>query len=114
MEKWRTFACLLLFSDQGCNSSCFGIRNGIELEPGRCGRTDGKKWRCSRDIVLDRKYCVQHMHRGAKKHVAVTQKISVPTASSSVAIHRASPSLSTNVPNEAGLSSLNTDLSISI
>ncbi|KAF5443736.1 hypothetical protein F2P56_036271 [Juglans regia] len=98
-----------VLQDQGCNSSCFGIRNGIELEPGRCRRTDGKKWRCSRHTVPDRKYCVQHMHRGAKKRVA-----SVPTASSSVAIHRASPSLSTNVPNEAGLSSLNTDLSISI
>ncbi|KAK9987182.1 hypothetical protein SO802_032133 [Lithocarpus litseifolius] len=50
--------------------SCFGDRNGNELEPGRCRRTDGKKWRCSRDVVPNQKYCEQHMHRGAKKRVA--------------------------------------------
>ncbi|KZV54520.1 Growth-regulating factor 1 [Dorcoceras hygrometricum] len=33
-------------------------------EPGRCRRTDGKKWRCSRDAVTDQKYCERHMNRG--------------------------------------------------
>ncbi|KAL6504304.1 hypothetical protein OROGR_026227 [Orobanche gracilis] len=33
-------------------------------EPGRCRRTDGKKWRCSRDAVADQKYCERHMNRG--------------------------------------------------
>ncbi|XP_021909652.1 growth-regulating factor 7 [Carica papaya] len=33
-------------------------------EPGRCRRTDGKKWRCSRDVAPDQKYCERHMHRG--------------------------------------------------
>lgn len=33
-------------------------------EPGRCCRTDGKKWRCSRDAVPDQKYCERHVNRG--------------------------------------------------
>lgn len=33
-------------------------------EPGRCRRTDGKKWRCSRDVAPNHKYCERHMHRG--------------------------------------------------
>ncbi|KAG6752623.1 hypothetical protein POTOM_042645 [Populus tomentosa] len=46
--------------------------NGADLEPGRCRRTDGKKWRCSRDVAPDQKYCERHMHRGrprSRKHV---------------------------------------------
>ncbi|XP_074579409.1 growth-regulating factor 6-like [Curcuma longa] len=41
-------------------------------EPGRCRRTDGKKWRCSRDVVANQKYCERHMNRGrhrSRKHV---------------------------------------------
>ncbi|KAG0614187.1 hypothetical protein M758_6G157600 [Ceratodon purpureus] len=37
---------------------------GLESEPGRCRRTDGKKWRCARDVVPEQKYCERHMHRG--------------------------------------------------
>ncbi|KAE7997027.1 hypothetical protein FH972_001697 [Carpinus fangiana] len=98
---------------QGCNNSCFGNRNSIELEPGRCRRTDGKKWRCSRDVVPDKKYCMQHMHRGSKRHAAASQTIPAPTASTS-ASHRASPSLSSSIPNKADHAIPNTDLSISI
>ncbi|CAK7324269.1 unnamed protein product [Dovyalis caffra] len=52
----------------------FNVRftNGADLEPGRCRRTDGKKWRCSRDVAPDQKYCERHMHRGkprSRKHV---------------------------------------------
>ncbi|KAL4183614.1 hypothetical protein AMTRI_Chr11g156010 [Amborella trichopoda] len=36
-----------------------------EKEPGRCRRTDGKMWRCSRDVVPDQKYCERHLHRGS-------------------------------------------------
>ncbi|KAJ4835897.1 hypothetical protein Tsubulata_006156 [Turnera subulata] len=38
--------------------------NGADPEPGRCRRTDGKKWRCSRDVAPDQKYCERHMNRG--------------------------------------------------
>ncbi|XP_077246600.1 growth-regulating factor 10-like [Tasmannia lanceolata] len=48
----------------GCSNLCFDYRNSMEPEPGRCRRTDGKKWRCSKDVVPDQKYCERHMHRG--------------------------------------------------
>ncbi|XP_074337919.1 growth-regulating factor 4-like isoform X2 [Apium graveolens] len=39
----------------------------FDPEPGRCRRTDGKKWRCSKDAYLDSKYCERHMHRGRNR-----------------------------------------------
>ncbi|GBG59922.1 hypothetical protein CBR_g66728 [Chara braunii] len=30
----------------------------------RCKRTDGKKWRCTKEVVPEQKYCERHMHRG--------------------------------------------------
>lgn len=36
-------------------------------EPGRCRRTDGKKWRCSKDAHPASKYCERHMHRGRNR-----------------------------------------------
>lgn len=41
-----------------------GFSNSTDPEPGRCRRTDGKKWRCSRDAVPDQKYCERHLNRG--------------------------------------------------
>ncbi|XP_077217362.1 growth-regulating factor 6-like isoform X2 [Tasmannia lanceolata] len=41
-----------------------GFCGNTDPEPGRCRRTDGKKWRCSRDAVPDQKYCERHMNRG--------------------------------------------------
>ncbi|XP_073005722.1 growth-regulating factor 7-like isoform X1 [Typha latifolia] len=40
-----------------------GFSMNTDPEPGRCRRTDGKKWRCSRDAVADQKYCERHMNR---------------------------------------------------
>ncbi|CAI9772614.1 unnamed protein product [Fraxinus pennsylvanica] len=34
-----------------------------DAEPWRCRRTDGKKWRCSRDVAPDQKYCERHAHK---------------------------------------------------
>ncbi|EXB37752.1 hypothetical protein L484_013790 [Morus notabilis] len=42
-------------------------RAAMDPEPGRCRRTDGKKWRCSRDVVVGQKYCERHMHRGRNR-----------------------------------------------
>ncbi|XP_008364482.3 growth-regulating factor 5-like [Malus sylvestris] len=39
----------------------------IDPEPGRCRRTDGKKWRCSKDAYQDSKYCERHMNRGRNR-----------------------------------------------
>lgn len=41
-----------------------GFGANADPEPGRCRRTDGKKWRCSRDVVPEQKYCERHIHRG--------------------------------------------------
>ncbi|KAI3727360.1 hypothetical protein L1987_67174 [Smallanthus sonchifolius] len=44
-----------------------GYGRKIDLEPGRCRRTDGKKWRCSKEAYPDSKYCERHMHRGRNR-----------------------------------------------
>lgn len=56
----------------GWGSFHLGYSGNADPEPGRCRRTDGKKWRCSRDAVADQKYCERHMNRGrhrSRKHV---------------------------------------------
>ncbi|KAG6531956.1 hypothetical protein ZIOFF_005792 [Zingiber officinale] len=43
-----------------------------ETTLGRCRRTDGKKWRCSREVAVGQKYFERHVHRGrnrSRKHV---------------------------------------------
>ncbi|EPS73373.1 hypothetical protein M569_01383, partial [Genlisea aurea] len=55
-------------------SFCLLRMRNRDLEPGRCKRTDGKKWRCSRDVAPHQKYCERHLHRGrprSRKHVEV-------------------------------------------
>ncbi|XP_039011929.1 LOW QUALITY PROTEIN: growth-regulating factor 9-like [Hibiscus syriacus] len=89
------------------NSSSRVYKNKIEVEPGRCRRTDGKRWRCSRDVVPDQKYCVRHMHRGARKHAEVLQPVAVPTNGDS------RPSGLT-IANKATCPAPSTSLSISI
>ncbi|GAB2265011.1 hypothetical protein Dimus_000079 [Dionaea muscipula] len=47
---------------------------GSDAEPGRCKRTDGKKWRCSKDVAPNQKYCERHLNRGrprSRKHVEI-------------------------------------------
>ncbi|MED6181800.1 hypothetical protein PIB30_022686 [Stylosanthes scabra] len=51
----------------GCNSSHCTYGNSIDLEPGRCRRTDGKKWRCKSAVLPGHKYCTSHVHRGSKR-----------------------------------------------
>ncbi|MFS7982767.1 putative transcription factor interactor and regulator C3H-WRC/GRF family [Helianthus anomalus] len=41
--------------------------DGEEAGGGRCRRTDGKKWRCSKEACPDSKYCQKHMHRGRNR-----------------------------------------------
>ncbi|TVU00189.1 hypothetical protein EJB05_27239, partial [Eragrostis curvula] len=65
LNPWSTF---------GSNSVGWTqLRPGsADAEPGRCRRTDGKKWRCSRDAVADQRYCERHLNRGryrSRKHV---------------------------------------------
>ena len=74
-----------------------GSSNGgsLDPEPGRCRRTDGKKWRCSRDVVPDQKYCERHLHRG--RHRAARSKLT-PSAANPTANPTANPSLITLNP----------------
>ncbi|CAN1785534.1 Growth-regulating factor 5 [Linum perenne] len=64
----------------------FQVGNGKkgDPEPGRCRRTDGKKWRCSKEANHpNSKYCERHMHRGknrSRKPVEIS-----PSSSSSAA-----------------------------
>ncbi|XP_071699369.1 uncharacterized protein [Rutidosis leptorrhynchoides] len=62
---------------QSIGWKCFqmGFGKKIDPEPGRCRRTDGKKWRCSKEAYPDSKYCERHMHRGrnrSRKPVEIT------------------------------------------
>ncbi|KAI3691913.1 hypothetical protein L6452_31716 [Arctium lappa] len=47
------------------NRASMGLKfsNGSDPEPWRCRRTDGKKWRCSKDVAPDQKYCEHHAHK---------------------------------------------------
>ncbi|XP_027353595.1 growth-regulating factor 3 [Abrus precatorius] len=54
-------------------------RAAMDPEPGRCRRTDGKKWRCSRDVVAGQKYCERHMHRGRNRS---RKPVELPTPAS--------------------------------
>ncbi|KAJ6913888.1 growth-regulating factor 1 isoform X1 [Populus alba x Populus x berolinensis] len=82
--------------------SCFqmGLGRKIDPEPGRCRRTDGKKWRCSKEAYPDSKYCEKHMHRGknrSRKPVEVaTQSTTAPTVSSITRNHSNNSLLATS------------------
>ncbi|KAF5174980.1 Growth-regulating factor [Thalictrum thalictroides] len=54
-------------------------RNAVDPEPGRCRRTDGKKWRCSREVVPAHKYCERHVHRGRNRSRKLVET-ATPTA----------------------------------
>ena len=59
-----------------------GFGRKVDPEPGRCRRTDGKKWRCSKEAYPDSKYCERHMHRGrnrSRKPVEVTSAAATAT-----------------------------------
>ncbi|RZC90245.1 hypothetical protein C5167_028337 [Papaver somniferum] len=56
-------------------------RGSMDPEPGRCRRTDGKKWRCSRDVVPGQKYCERHVHRGRNRS---RKPVEIPTPAAGV------------------------------
>ncbi|KAE8696377.1 Germin-like protein 1 [Hibiscus syriacus] len=71
-------------------------------EPRRCRRTDGKKWRCSKEAYPDSKYCERHMHRGRNRS---RKPVEVNASSSS--------STSTGSTHSTSVPSINSNLSIS-
>ncbi|KAK8956012.1 Growth-regulating factor 3 [Platanthera guangdongensis] len=73
----------------------------LDPEPGRCRRTDGKKWRCAKDAHTDSKYCERHMHRSrnrSRKHVESKTNLCHPESQ----LHLSSSSTATS---QAALSS---------
>jgi hypothetical protein len=77
-----------------------GVASNADPEPGRCRRTDGKKWRCSRDVVPDQKYCERHMHRGRHRSRKPTDGQSTTTSPAATAA--SSPANSSSVTNNRG------------
>ncbi|KAL9686000.1 hypothetical protein QQ045_023455 [Rhodiola kirilowii] len=65
-----------------------GVSNKIDPEPSRCRRTDGKKWRCSRQAFGDSKYCERHIHRGKGR-----PRNTFPYTSSSTTTHHSAASV---------------------
>ncbi|GJN22448.1 hypothetical protein PR202_gb10008 [Eleusine coracana subsp. coracana] len=61
----------------------YGRKADEDPEPGRCRRTDGKKWRCSKEAYPDSKYCEKHMHRGKNRsRKTVEMSLATPAPSS--------------------------------
>ncbi|WCJ26087.1 growth-regulating factor 2 [Euphorbia peplus] len=72
----------------------YGKGMDMDPEPGRCRRTDGKKWRCSKEAVQDQKYCEKHVNRGrqrTKKLMEVTAEMDNDHASTKLSIALPSP-----------------------
>jgi len=72
----------------GCFEMGFGRK--VDPEPGRCRRTDGKKWRCSKEAYPDSKYCERHMHRGRNRsrkpvELVVSSSTTTPTNNTNTA-----------------------------
>ncbi|XP_023543094.1 growth-regulating factor 1-like [Cucurbita pepo subsp. pepo] len=85
-----------------------GFSGNTDPEPGRCRRTDGKKWRCSRDAVADQKYCERHINRGrhrSRKPVESQTGHSAPgTTNPTPMVTSISTSLSSTVVPSGGAS----------
>ncbi|XP_052181437.1 growth-regulating factor 1 isoform X2 [Diospyros lotus] len=66
----------------GWNCYPVGLGRKIDPEPGRCRRTDGKKWRCSKEAYPDSKYCERHMHRGRNRSRKPVEAMPTTTSTS--------------------------------
>lgn len=95
----------------GLGSLCFDYRNSMEPEPGRCRRTDGKKWRCSRDVVPGQKYCERHVHRGRGRS---RKPVEGTGAASTAAYAHASSNPSQIQPNDNGTVDTGTQVPVSV
>ncbi|KAG9147549.1 hypothetical protein Leryth_007337 [Lithospermum erythrorhizon] len=93
----------------GFNYFQAGFGKKIDPEPGRCRRTDGKKWRCSKEAFQDSKYCERHMHRGrnrSRKPVEHMSTSSTTTLAASNNTPTAIPISSVSRNSEHSVSSL--------
>ncbi|XP_024028334.1 growth-regulating factor 1 isoform X2 [Morus notabilis] len=82
-----------------------GYADNTDPEPGRCRRTDGKKWRCSRDAVADQKYCERHINRGRHRSRKPVEGQTGHAASGAAATSKAVPPMTSSVSTTAAMSS---------
>ncbi|XP_020227843.1 growth-regulating factor 1 isoform X1 [Cajanus cajan] len=68
----------------GWNYLPMGLGRKIDPEPGRCRRTDGKKWRCSKEAYPDSKYCERHMHRGKNRSRKPVEVLKTTTTTTNI------------------------------
>ncbi|KAH0940495.1 hypothetical protein HID58_000132 [Brassica napus] len=86
-------------SSFGWGTFHLGFAGGkMDPEPGRCRRTDGKKWRCSKDAVPDQKYCERHINRGRHRSRKPVEVQPGQTAASKAAAV-ASRNTASQIPN---------------
>ncbi|KAK9102448.1 hypothetical protein Sjap_019702 [Stephania japonica] len=93
LDSNSTFTSRLFPNHQPLSWGCFqmGLGRKIDPEPGRCRRTDGKKWRCSKEAFPDSKYCERHMHRGRNRSRKPVEVTSTSSSSSSTSVNAATP-----------------------
>ncbi|XP_073155920.1 growth-regulating factor 1-like isoform X2 [Henckelia pumila] len=84
----------------GWNGFQVGFGRKIDPEPGRCRRTDGKKWRCSKEAYPDSKYCERHMHRGRNRSRKPVEILSTPPKSA-ITPPNAIPIINSPTPRKA-------------
>jgi len=78
----------------GCFEMGFGRK--VDPEPGRCRRTDGKKWRCSKEAYPDSKYCERHMHRGRNRS---RKPVELVVSSSTTSTNNTNTTSQSNTPS---------------
>lgn len=84
------------FHHPALGSYCSYYGKKFDPEPGRCRRTDGKKWRCSKDAYPDSKYCERHMHRGRNRSRKPVESHSASQSLSTAMSHIATGSSSSS------------------
>ncbi|XP_058006136.1 growth-regulating factor 5-like isoform X2 [Hevea brasiliensis] len=92
-EAWS-----LLWLQDFSLTNLVGFGRKADPDPGRCRRTDGKKWRCSKEAHPDSKYCERHMHRGrnrSRKHVELAS--TTTSTAATTAVTTPSPSIYRNL-----------------
>ncbi|XP_057503621.1 growth-regulating factor 5-like [Actinidia eriantha] len=85
LEYSSTFSRFIPRQPIGAGNFEMGLGRKAYPEPGRCRRTDGKKWRCSKEAHPDSKYCERHMHRGKNRSRKPVEVISSTSSSTTTA-----------------------------
>ena len=97
----------------GWNYLPMGLGRKIDPEPGRCRRTDGKKWRCSKEAYPDSKYCERHMHRGKNRSRKPVEVLKTTPTTATTITDASTPTILSITKNSPALSPTTHSLSVS-